>query len=298
MTTRSATIGPARTAWVGAGRSAAAVPLAALALASLWIAAGAAGAAMAAPPALMQAVGVSLIAGAGTGLGGMAILAMRNSAQRRFGVLVAASAGIMLAAALFGLLIPALDEARRLAGGSAPAWWPVAVGLVTGAGALWLGKRLVGEAEADGRAWNAQRSWLVVSAIALHNVPEGLAVGASHAGGAGAGGTLALAIGLQNVPEGLIVAAALLAIGHTPQAAVLYAAATGLVEPVAALFGGLAVGLAPLMLPASMAFAAGAMLWVIGAELIPASRRERDGRRALVPLFAGFAVMALLSQAL
>ena len=298
MTTRTANIGNAGTAWSGAGRLAAAVPLAAIALAGLWIAAGTAGAAMAASPALMQAVGVALIAGAGTSLGGMAILAMRNSAQRGFGVLVAASAGIMLAAALFGLLIPALEEAGRLGTGAAPAWWPVAVGLVTGAGVLWLGKRLVERTGPDSQAWNAQRSWLVVSAIALHNVPEGLAVGASHAGGAAAGGTLALAIGLQNVPEGLIVAAALLAVGRTPHAAVMYAAATGLVEPVAALFGGLAVGLAPLMLPASMAFAAGAMLWVIGAELIPAFRRERGGRRALIPLLAGFAAMALLGHAL
>jgi ZIP family zinc transporter len=298
MSTRTATIENAGSARAGAGRLAAAVPLAALAFAGLWIAAGAAGAAMAASPALMQAVGVSLIAGAGTGLGGMVILVMRNSAQRGFGTLLAASAGIMLAAALFGLLIPAFEEAERLAAGTAPAWWPVAAGLVTGAGALWLGKRLVEGGEPDGLPWNARRSWLVVSAIALHNVPEGLAVGASHAGDAAGGGTLALAIGLQNVPEGLIVAASLLAIGRTPQAAVMYATATGLVEPVAALFGGLAAGLAPLMLPASMAFAAGAMLWVTAVELIPAARREGDGRRPPVSLLAGFAGMALLGQAL
>ncbi len=298
MTTRTATIENAGSAHAGTGRLAAAVPLAALAFAGLWIAAGAAGAAMAASPALMQAVGVSLIAGAGTGLGGVAILLMRSTAQRSFGTLLATSAGIMLAAALFGLLIPAIEEAERLAASAAPAWWPVAAGLVTGAGALWLGKRLIERGEPDGLGWNARRSWLVVSAIALHNVPEGLAVGASHAGDAAGGGTLALAIGLQNVPEGLIVAASLLAIGRTPQAAVMYATATGLVEPVAALFGGLAAGLAPLMLPASMAFAAGAMLWVTAVELIPAARREGDGRRPPVSLLAGFAGMALLGQAL
>jgi ZIP family zinc transporter len=298
MTTKMTTIGDDRTTGIQPMQLIAAVSLGVLTLASVGVLWGSVKEGVQASPALVQAVGIALIAGAGTGLGGLAVLAMRKPAARGFGMLIAASAGIMLAAALLGLLMPALEESRRLAADSSLAWWPVAAGLAAGAAVLRLGRQLIEAADPAGRMRNAEGSWLVVSAIALHNVPEGLAVGASYVGGAEAGTTLALAIGLQNVPEGLVVAAALLAVGSTPQAAVLYAAATGLVEPVAALFGGVAAGLSPLMLPVSMAFAAGAMLWVIAAELLPASRRDYGGKRILIPLSGGFALMALLGQAL
>ncbi|MBK9782813.1 MAG: ZIP family metal transporter [Betaproteobacteria bacterium] len=132
----------------------------------------------------------------------------------------------------------------------------------------------------------------MVAAIALHNLPEGLAVGVAAAAGADHGMTLGIA--LQNIPEGWIVASAMIALGAAPLRAALIALGTGLVEPVGGLFGVIASSLAGAALPLALAAAAGAMLWVVSHELIPEPGSEAAGTAGLA---SGFAIMAVLAAA-
>ena len=135
---------------------------------------------------------------------------------------------------------------------------------------------------------------LVVAAIAIHNVPEGLAVGVAAAAGADHG--MSLGIAIQNVPEGWIVASAMLALGAAPLRAALIALGTGLVEPVGGLFGVIASTVAGAALPLALAAAAGAMLWVVSHEMIPASHKPGRIGAGTAGLAAGFAVMTTLAS--
>ena len=136
---------------------------------------------------------------------------------------------------------------------------------------------------------------LVVAAIALHNLPEGLAVGVAAAAGADHG--MSLGIALQNIPEGWIVASAMLALGAPPVRAALMALATGLVEPVGGLFGVMASTLAGAALPLALAAAAGAMLWVVVHEVLPSAYQAGRKQAASTSLLAGFALMTGLAAA-
>jgi ZIP family zinc transporter len=143
------------------------------------------------------------------------------------------------------------------------------------------------------------RVWLFVFAIALHNLPEGMAIGVSFAkGDMSVGLPLTSAIALQDMPEGLAVAMTLRAIGLGPLRAVLIAAATGLMEPLGALLGiGLSSGLA-LAYPMGLGLAAGAMIFVVSHEVIPETHRNGHQTPATLGLMAGFAVMMVLDTAL
>jgi len=202
--------------------------------------------------------------------------------------------GMMLAASLFSLLVPAV---QHVAASEAP-WL---LGLSTGLAFL-AGTRLMQQmdrsmphahvetVEAGSPLPNVA---LVVAAIALHNIPEGLAVGVSAAAGADHGMTLGIAI--QNVPEGWIVASAMIVLGAAPLRAALIALGTGLVEPVGGLFGVIASTLAGSTLPLALAAAAGAMLWVVSHELIPASHKPGREAAGALGLASGFAVMTVLA---
>jgi ZIP family zinc transporter len=136
---------------------------------------------------------------------------------------------------------------------------------------------------------------LFVVAITLHNFPEGLAVGVSFAGHDIANGTaMATGIGLQNMPEGLAVAVALLSAGYSRLRSVAVAAATGLVEPIGGMIGAGAVSVAAPVLPMGLAFAAGAMLFVISNEIIPETNRKGYAGYATGGLMVGFVVMMQL----
>jgi ZIP family zinc transporter len=145
-----------------------------------------------------------------------------------------------------------------------------------------------------------RRVWLFVAAITLHNFPEGLAVGVSFGtGDFAAGTTTALGIGLQNIPEGLAVAAALTTIGYSARTGVLAALASGLVEPVAGLFGVTIVSLAAPLLPWGLGFAAGAMIYVVASEIIPQTHAQIERRgRANLGLMIGLAAMMFLDVSL
>ncbi len=258
-------------------------------------------------PALSSLSGVSLgfvaslLAGLGTALGALPALAVRNIGLRTQDSLLGFGAGVMLAATAFSLIEPALQAASR-GGPPIAAAAVVSAGLLLGAGALWIANALLPhEHFVKGRegasSVSLHRTWLFVFAITLHNLPEGLAVGVGFGGHNVANGVaLAIGIGLQNLPEGLVVAIALIAAGHKRVGAVAVAAATGLVEPIGGAIGSYAVSLARSLLPWGLAFAAGAMLFVISDEIIPETHREQPATHATVGVVIGFVVMLMLDH--
>lgn len=238
--------------------------------------------------------------GCATGVGGLAILALGRPGDRTLDVLLGFTAGVMLAAACFSLLVPALETGTLAEAG---------LGFVAGALALAaLDSALPhvhlrfaeagaehGHASSDAR----RRATLLLSALTIHNVPEGMAVGVAFAaGGSELGVPIALAIGIQNVPEGFAAAAPLVETGGPRRLAAGVAALTGLVEPPAAFAAFAAFSAAGVLLPVSLGFAAGAMVYVVVDEIIPESHLRGNERFATLALVAGFAVMMVLDNAL
>jgi ZIP family zinc transporter len=194
-----------------------------------------------------------------------------------------------------------------------PGWLPATVGFLLGGAFLWAVDRILPHLhlglpmqEAEGIKTSWQRSVLLVLAITLHNIPEGLAVGvafgaydAGHASASLAGAVaLALGIGLQNFPEGMAVSVPLRREGMGRAKSFLYGQASGVVEPVAGVLGAVAVVLARPILPYALAFAAGAMIYVVVEELIPESQQEQNTHVATVGSMLGFTVMMVLDVAL
>jgi ZIP family zinc transporter len=247
-------------------------------------------------PALAATLGTA----AATGVGALPILFARRLSERLQAGLLGFGGGVMLAAAAFSLLLPAIDAGFRMTGSRGVAGAMVITGLAVGGLMLALMDRALphehfvkGAENLRGR--DIARIWLFVIAIALHNLPEGLAVGVGYGQPeAGKADALALAVAVQNMPEGLVVAAALVAVGYSRVAAVLVALATGFVEPIGGLLGAAALAWSTALLPVALAFAGGAMLWVVSHEIIPESHRNGHERVATGGLLGGFAVMLLL----
>jgi ZIP family zinc transporter len=232
----------------------------------------------------------SLAAGLATGAGALPVLFTRRISDRLLDVMLGFSAGVMLAATSFSLIVPALDL-----GGP----WVAVFGLILGALVLHLVDRFIPHFHpiigAEGPPSKLSKVWLFVIAITIHNFPEGLAVGVSFGGGdAAAGLVIALAIGLQNMPEGLAVALPLLREKYSRSKSLGYATLTGLVEPVGGLLGVALISVFQPILPWGLAFAAGAMLFVVSDEMIPESHRKGFAREATFGLIAGFVVMMFL----
>ncbi|MBL8428446.1 MAG: ZIP family metal transporter [Dechloromonas sp.] len=248
----------------------------------------------AANPMAVRGLEASLLAGAATGLGAIPVLFLRRPTKKLMAPMLGLAGGMMLAASLFSLLVPA---AQHVAASGTP-WMlgmAAAAALVAGAAAMQtldrsLPHEHVESMESSGMMPNVT---LVVAAIAIHNVPEGLAVGVAAAAGADHG--MSLGIALQNIPEGWIVASAMVALGAAPLRAALIALGTGLVEPVGGLFGAIASTVADGALPLALATAAGAMLWVVSHEMIPASHQPGRVGAATAGLATGFAIMAMLA---
>jgi ZIP family zinc transporter len=245
-----------------------------------------------------------LLAGLATGIGALGVYSVRDLSRRAHDVLLSGAAGIMLAAAFFSLLAPAIDAGLAGGGGRSAAAVLVAAGVLAGAGALAGVHRLVPHEHFDlGRegplGLEVRRVWLFVLAITLHNAPEGMAVGVGFgAGDVTSGVPLALGIGLQNVPEGLAVAAGLSAIGYSPTRAFLLSLGTGLLEALGALVGAAGAAVAGALLPFALAFAAGSMIFVIASEIIPETAREETKQATSFALLGGFVAMLVLDVAL
>jgi ZIP family zinc transporter len=285
--------------WASAGLALALAAVAWLLLASGWqIAAGEADA------SLRLGMLGGLAGFAATALGALPALFLRKLSNRAEDTMLGLAAGMMLAASSFSLILPGLAAGESITGSSALGALTVVAGLGLGV-LLMLGlDQFTPHAHEHGGPCGAGcerigRVWLFVFAIALHNLPEGMAIGVSFAqGDLGVGLPLTTAIALQDIPEGLAVAMALKASGMAPGRAVGIAALTGLMEPLGALFGtGLASGLA-LAYPIGLGLAAGAMIFVVSHEVIPETHRNGHQTPATLGLMAGFAVMMVLDTTL
>jgi ZIP family zinc transporter len=210
------------------------------------------------------------------------------------------AAGVMLSASFFSLILPGLDAARSQGASDLGAVALTICGILLGAVGLWLIHHYAPhEHFILGREGphtdRLRRIWLFIIAITLHNFPEGLAVGVGFGGGdIGNGVALAIGIGLQNMPEGLAVAVALLTLKYSKRLALLVSMLTGLVEPVGGIVGVSAVTAAQFLLPWGMAFAAGAMIFVISDEIIPETHRKGLETHGTAGLMVGLVVMMFL----
>ncbi|HYG44011.1 MAG TPA: ZIP family metal transporter [Bordetella sp.] len=241
---------------------------------------------------------------AATAVGALAAIGLRTIHARTQDIMLGFAAGMMLAASAFSLILPGLQAARGLVGDGPAAAGVVVLGLALGV-LLMLGLDAFTPHEHDStgpcgpEAERINRVWLFVLAITLHNLPEGMAIGVGFANGdMQVGIPLTSAIAIQDIPEGLAVAMALRATGLSPLRAALVAVASGLMEPLGALVGlGMSSGLA-LAYPVSLGLAAGAMIFVVSHEVIPETHRNGHQTSATVGLMAGFAVMMFLDTAL
>lgn len=240
-----------------------------------------------------------------TGLGALPVFVIRHISRRAQDVLMGFSAGVMLAAACFSLLNPALRLAVGDSGSKVFPVFGVACSVLAGGAFLHLCNRYIPHEHfvkgREGGPPSAQvkRIWLFVLAIALHNFPEGLAVGSGVGSLDYALATpILVGIALQDIPEGFVVAVALTAVEYTRGQALGVAFLTGVVEAVAAFLGYAATSQAQSILPWALALSGGAMLYVISDEMIPESHRKEFAREATAGLMAGFVLMMFLDAAL
>jgi ZIP family zinc transporter len=253
---------------------------------------------------LLFALVASLVTAAATSAGALPAAFARHISERFQDALMGFSAGVMLAATSFSLLLPALERAvdggDKVAGAGV-----VALSLLAGALFLHLCNRYIPHEhfitgrEGGPSSTHLKRLWLLVLAITLHNLPEGLAVGS----GAGSHDlSLALpiltGIALQDLPEGFVVAIAMMGAGYAFRQALGMTVVTGLVEAGAALLGYAAVSVVNALLPFALAFAGGSMLYVVSNEMIPESHHKEHAQEATTGLMIGFALMMFLDVAL
>lgn len=257
---------------------------------------------MNANPKMLAALAGGSTAAAATALGTLPVLFAQNFTKRTYDCFLGFGAGVMLGATAFSLVIPALAAAKTAGAGNWESSLMVGAGIMFGAGAILLLGRAVrteGILSNEPDKVSLRRAWLFVWAVALHNLPEGLAIGVAFAGiDVEKATSLATGVSIQDVPEGLVVALALHAVGYSRLTAVGMGVASGLVEPIAAVFGVALIGISAGLLPYALAAAAGAMLLVIVNDVVPESRQSGNGTQASIALIFGFILMTVLDTAL
>jgi ZIP family zinc transporter len=255
-----------------------------------------------------QALLATLFTWGVTALGAAMVFWVRTFNQRFLDWVLAFAGGVMIAASFWSLLAPAIEVAEEQ---GVPGWLPAVVGFLLGGAALREIDRFLphlhrGAAEPEGVKTSWHRSLLLVLAITLHNIPEGLAVGVAFGAvaqdlqAATVAGAIALAlgIGLQNFPEGIAVSLPLRREGFSRRRSFWYGQLSGMVEPVAGVIGAAAVVVAQPLLPYALSFAAGAMIFVVVEEVIPESQRSGHTDLATFGVMGGFTVMMFLDVAL
>jgi len=250
---------------------------------------------------LTMGIIASTLAGLATGVGALPMLFLKSVSDKILNTMLGGAAGVMLAATSFSLIVPGIEYGNQV--------WPgygvyiVVFGMLVGAVFLdridkWLPHEhfVLGH---EGPSSSLKRIWLFIIAITIHNFPEGLAVGVGFGSGdIGAGTSLAIGIGLQNMPEGLAVAMPLIGLGYNRWRAIGIATLTGLVEPIGGVLGVAAVTVFNSVLPFGLAFAAGAMLFVISDEIIPETHSKGKSRLATFGVMVGFVIMMALDNLL
>lgn len=245
----------------------------------------------------------------GTTLGSAMVFLMKDKINKKIEkVLLGFASGVMIAASIWSLLIPSIEMAENE---HIIAWVPAAVGFLLGIVFLLILDSViphlhVNSDEPEGVKTNLKKTTMMVLAVTLHNIPEGMAVGVAFAGAIignttiTMAGALALAIGIaiQNFPEGAIISMPLKAEGKKKSKAFLYGTLSGIVEPIGAIITILLTKLVVPVLPYLLSFAAGAMIYVVVEELIPASQKGKHSNLATIGVAIGFVIMMILDVAL
>lgn len=245
---------------------------------------------------LLTALGV----GGATVIGAILGFIFKKVSHKFSDIVLAFAAGVMLAAAVIGLILPSLEYGGRFG------LVVTVIGMFCGAFCLNIIDRIVPHlhrlAGADQEKHPTQTAQLnkvllFVIAIAIHNLPEGIAAGVGFGGGStGEALTIAVGIALQNIPEGMVIIAPMLAAGMSPKRTFVIALATGIVEVFGTLLGYFAVSLSTAILPFALAFAGGTMLYIISDEMIPETHSHGCERGATYSLLAGFCLMLAMSH--
>ena len=259
---------------------------------------------------ISQALVATLFTWGMTAAGALPVFFTERENRRLLDILLGFTGGVMIAASFWSLLAPSIEMAGDL---SVPAWFPAAVGFALGALSLRLVDLILPHLhlnapmhEAEGVPTSWRRTTLLVLAITLHNIPEGLAVGVAFGALAygfdnaslGAAVALAIGIGIQNFPEGMAVAMPLRREGVGKFKSFWYGQLSGVVEPIAGVIGAAAVLFWEPILPYALAFAAGAMIFVVVEEVIPEAQRSGHADAATLGVIGGFIVMMVLDVAL
>jgi zinc transporter, ZIP family len=246
-----------------------------------------------------------------TALGAALVFTTKKVNQKLLDSMLGFAAGVMIAASFWSLISPAIEMST---GGPLPEWFPAAVGFLLGGSFLMLIDKILPHLhpnspmeDAEGiHPANKRRSTLLVLAITLHNIPEGLAIGVAFGAVAAGYGSatlaaalsLAIGIGIQNFPEGVAVSMPLRRDGMSRFKSFMYGQSSALVEPIAAIIGAVAVSYMQILLPYALTFAAGAMIFVVAEEVIPGSQENGNNDLASISLMIGFVVMMILDVAL
>ena len=250
-----------------------------------------------------------LIPFAGTALGAAMVFFMRKEMNVKLQkMLLGFASGVMMAASVWSLLIPAIDMAEEK--GGLP-WMPPAVGFLLGMGFLLLLDTLTPhlhftEEKPEGVPAHLKKTTMLVLAVTLHKIPEGMAVGVTFAGAMTGNAVMTLAgafalsvgIAIQNFPEGAIISMPLQSQGLSKRRSFVYGALSGVVEPIAALLTILLTGLVVPLLPYLLSFAAGAMIYVVVEELIPEAQTGPHSNVSTIGVAVGFVIMMILDVAL
>jgi len=259
---------------------------------------------------VLQALFATLFTWGVTALGSALVFFFKTINKKVFDTMLGFAAGVMIAASFWSLIAPGLDLAEEM---NYVAWAVAAGGFMSGGLFLFLVDKVLPHmhlglkpTEKEGPKTSWQRSVLLVTAITLHNIPEGLAVGVAF--GAAAAGiksatlasavVLAIGIGLQNFPEGAAVSIPLRREGMSRTKAFIYGQASGIVEPISGVLGAILVLNVRAVLPFALCFAAGAMIFVVAEELIPEAQSNNNSDYATMGVLIGFTLMMIMDVAL
>ena len=264
-------------------------------------------------PPVLQALIATIFTWGMTALGAALVFGTKKVPRKLLDAMLGFAAGVMIAASFWSLLAPAIEISEA---GPLPVWVPPLIGFMAGGIFLRLLDKVLPHlhpglpmSEVEGVETSWRRSVLLISAITLHNIPEGLAIGVAFgavgagvsagvpAASLGAAIALAVGIGLQNFPEGTAVAMPLRREGMSRGKSFFYGQLSAVVEPIAAVIGAVAVIVAAPILPYALAFAAGAMIFVVAEELVPEAKRGSPDIAAM-SLMVGFSVMMTLDVGL
>ena len=250
----------------------------------------------------VQAVAATVFTWGVTALGACVVFLFRNINKNIMDATLGSAAGVMIAASFWSLLAPAIEMSTNLQN----PWLTVLIGFILGGGLLFSGDKILEKRLKKADSDRKKRVTMLIFSITLHNIPEGMAVGVAFGSlaygleGATLGGALmlALGIGLQNFPEGSAVSLPLLREGYSPKKAFIFGQLSGIVEPFSGFLGAILVLKMRFLLPYLLAFAAGAMIYVVVEELIPES--QTNPRKDLMALFTliGFSIMMVMDVAL